>query len=71
MVALDFKSTLEEETFLQLIGLDRIVIKVTWEIMNVHVVQENIMWEHLSVEKSKLEVKPEPRQIQIYLFLLS
>jgi hypothetical protein len=42
MAALDFEPTREEETFLQLIGLDRFVTRVTWEIMNIPVVQEVI-----------------------------
>lgn len=40
MVALDFEPTREEETFLQLVGLDGLVVKVTWEILNNFMVQE-------------------------------
>lgn len=42
MTALYFEPTCEEETFLQLIGLDRFVSKVTWKITNTSVVQEVI-----------------------------
>lgn len=42
MAALDFEPNWEEETFLQLIGLDRFVTRVTWEILNEQVVREVI-----------------------------
>ena len=42
MAALDYEPSREEETFLQLIGLDRFITKVTWEIMNASVIQEVI-----------------------------
>ena len=40
MVALDFELTREEETFPQLVGLDRLVVRVAWEILNNFMVQE-------------------------------
>jgi hypothetical protein len=40
MVALDFEPNLVEEMFLQLIGLDRFVTEVTWEILNASIMQE-------------------------------
>lgn len=42
MAALDFEPTREDETFLQLIGLDRFVTRVTWKIINTSVFQEVI-----------------------------
>ena len=42
MGALDYEPSREEETFLQLIGLDRFVTRVTWEILNEYVMQEVI-----------------------------
>jgi hypothetical protein len=42
MGALDYEPSREEETFLQLIGLDRFITRVTWEIMNTRVIQEVI-----------------------------
>ena len=42
MGALDYEPTREEETFLQLIGLDRFVTRVSWEILNTSVMQEVI-----------------------------
>ena len=42
MAALDYEPSREEETFLQLIGLDRFVTRVTWEILNPSVMQEVI-----------------------------
>ena len=38
MAALDFKPTHHEEIFLLLIGLDRFVTRVTWEILNEEVI---------------------------------
>jgi hypothetical protein len=43
MGALDFEPSREEETFLQLIGLDRFLTRVTWEIINVSVMHEVII----------------------------
>ena len=40
MVALDFELTREEETFPQLVGLDILVVRVAWEILNNFMVQE-------------------------------
>ena len=42
MAALDFEPNREEETFLQIIGLDRFITRVTWEILNEQVVREVI-----------------------------
>lgn len=42
MGALDFEPSRQEETFLQLIGLDRFVTRVTWEMMNAPVVRDVI-----------------------------
>ena len=42
MAAMDYEPTREEETFLQLIGLDRFITRVTWEIINVQVIQKVI-----------------------------
>ena len=42
MSALDFEPSRQEETFLQLIGLDRFVTRVTWEMLNIPVVREVI-----------------------------
>jgi hypothetical protein len=42
MAALDFEPTREEDTFLQLIGLDRFVTPVTWEIVNISMEQDVI-----------------------------
>ena len=42
MSALDFEPSRQEETFLQLTGLDRFVTRVTWEMLNIPVVREVI-----------------------------
>lgn len=42
MGALDYESSREEETFLQLIGLDIFVTRVFWEILNPFIMQEVI-----------------------------
>ena len=58
MAALDFKPTLEEETFLQLIGLDRFVTRVVWEIVNIPVVQEIIANSNIDTMESVLNGQP-------------
>ena len=62
MAALDFEPSREEETFLQLIGLDRFITRVTWEIINASVIQEVIT--NLDVET--MESKLNGRTIQIF-----
>jgi hypothetical protein len=62
MAALDFEPTREEETFLQLIGLDRFITRVTWEILNVQVIQEVIA--HLDIDT--METKLTGRVIPIF-----
>ena len=42
MAVLDFEPSREEKTFLQLIGLDMFVTRVTWEIVNIPIIQEFI-----------------------------
>lgn len=54
MAALDFEPTREEETFLQLIGLDRFITRVTWEIINIAVIQEVISNLNLETMESSL-----------------
>lgn len=54
MAALDYEPTHEEETFLHLIGLDRFITRVTWEIMNTLVVQEIIANLDLNTMESAL-----------------
>jgi hypothetical protein len=54
MAALDFEPTREEKTFLQLIGLYRFVTRMTWEIMNILVVQEVIANMGLNTMESAL-----------------
>lgn len=54
MAALDFEPTREEETFMQLIGLYRFVTRMTWEIMNILVVQEVIANMDLNTMESVL-----------------
>ena len=58
MAALDFKPTLEEEIFLQLIGLDRFVTRVIWEIVNIPVIQEVITNLNLDTMESVLNGQP-------------
>ena len=48
MAALHFDPKRKDENFLQLIGLDRFVTRVTWEILNEQVVREVIA--HLNIE---------------------
>lgn len=57
MTSLDFEPTREEKTFLQLIGLDKFVTKVTWKIMNTSVVQEVIANLNLDTIESTLNVR--------------
>lgn len=57
MTSLDFEPTREEEIFLQLIGLDKFVTKVTWKIMNTSVVQEVIANLNLDTIESTLNVR--------------
>lgn len=57
MTSLDFEPTREEETFLQLIGLDKFVTKVTWKIMNTSVVEEVIANLNLDTIESTLNVR--------------
>jgi hypothetical protein len=54
MAALDFEPSREEETFLQIIGLDRFLTRVTWEILNTSVVQEVIANFNLDTMESAL-----------------
>jgi hypothetical protein len=54
MATLDFEPTREEETFLQLIGLDRFITRVTWEIINIAVIQEVISNLNLETMESSL-----------------
>ena len=60
IAAMDFRPTRAEETFLQLIGLDRFVTRVTWEIMNVEVVQEVIVNLDVDTMESSLNGKVFP-----------
>ena len=53
-VWLDFEPTREEETFLQLIRLDKFVTWVITEIMNTSVVQEIILNLNMDTMKSTL-----------------
>ena len=54
MSAMDFEPSRKEETFLQLIGLDRFVTRVTWEMLNVSVVREVITNLNLDTMESAL-----------------
>ena len=54
MAALDFQPSREEETFLQIIGLDRFLTRVTWEILNTAVVREVIANFNLDTMESVL-----------------
>ena len=54
MAALDFEPNREEETFLQLIGLNRFVTRVTWEILNEQVVREVIANLNIETMETKL-----------------
>jgi hypothetical protein len=62
MAALDFEPSREEETFLQLIGLDRFITRVTWEILNVQVIQEVIA----NLDTDTMETKLNGRVIPIF-----
>ena len=60
MATLDFEPTLQEETFLQLIGLDRFITRVTWDIINVSVIQEVISNLNLETMESVLNGRAFP-----------
>ena len=62
MAALDFEPSRAEETFLQLIGLDRFITKVTWEILNVQVIQEVIA----NLDTDTMETKLNGKVIPIF-----
>ena len=62
MAALDFEPTREEETFLQLIGLDRFITRVTWEILNTQVIQEVIN----NLDLQTMETRLNDRVIPIF-----
>lgn len=62
MAALDFEPSREEETFLRLIGLDRFVIIVTWEILNEQVVREVI--DNLNIQS--METKVNEKTIHVF-----
>lgn len=51
---LGFEPNREEKTFLQLIGLDRFVTRVTWEILNEQVVREVIANPNIKTMETKL-----------------
>ena len=61
MAALDFEPTREEEIFLQLIGLDRFVTKVTWKIVNIPVIQEVIT--NLNLDTMEFVLNDQPLSI--------
>lgn len=52
MAALDFEPSYTQETFLQLMGLDRFVTRGTWEMLNVSVVREVLT--NLNLETKEL-----------------
>ena len=60
MAAMDYEPTREEETFLQLIGLDRFITRVTWEILNVRVIQEVIANLDIDTMETRLNRKVIP-----------
>ena len=60
MAALDFRPTLQEETLLQLVGLDRFITRVTWDIINTSVVQEVISNLNLDTMESVLNGRTFP-----------
>ena len=62
MAALDFESSRQEETFLQLIGLDRFVTRVTWEILNEQVMKKVIA--NLNIES--METKFNGKTILVF-----
>lgn len=57
MSTMDCEPSREEETFLQLIWLDRFITKVQWEILHIQVVQEVItnfntdIWKQRSMDE--------------------
>jgi hypothetical protein len=60
MATLDFEPSREEETFLQLIGLNRFITKVTWEILNEQVIQEVIANLNIDTMETRLNGKVIP-----------
>lgn len=60
MAELDYEPNRQEETFLQLIGLDRFVSRVSWEILNEQVVREVIANLDIETMKTKLNGRTIP-----------
>ena len=54
MAALDFELTLQEDKFLQLMGFDRFITRITWYIINMSIVYEVISNLNFDTMKSVL-----------------